>query len=187
MQSQTQHGIIPICRDTSNPKSTVGDWRNKIIQDVFDLDNYRPDYIAHFDWDDISAPDRLQRQLEFIERTGKLVTGFYDMPMHDARKDKVWIYRNDKTNYALGTSLFYRREAWERVKFPDKTPEDNIWRHRVGLENCESQSVFREDGTPMMVQVVHGGNASARIFPGMPRFKEPTPDQDRAVREMLKA
>jgi glycosyltransferase involved in cell wall biosynthesis len=164
--------------------STTGVLRNKAIE-AGSFNFALPDFIAHFDDDDISAPDRLQRQLEHIQRTGKLVTGFYDMPMYDARKDKVWIYRNDKTNYALGTSLFYRREAWERVKFPDKTPEDNIWRHRVGLENCESQSVFREDGTPMMVQVVHGGNASARIFAGTPRFKEASAEQEKAVRALI--
>lgn len=162
---------------------TTGELRNQCIA-LGDADE-QCDFIAHFDHDDISTPDRLQRQLEHIQRTGKLVTGFYDMPMYDARKDKVWIYRNDKTNYALGTSLFYRREAWERVKFPDKTPEDNIWRHRVGLENCESQSVFREDGTPMMVQVVHGGNASARIFAGTPRFKEASAEQEKAVRALI--
>jgi hypothetical protein len=165
-------------------EQTTGALRNQCIA-LGDVDE-QCDFIAHFDHDDISAPDRLQRQLEHIQTTGKLVTGFYDIPMYDARKDKVWIYRNDKTNYAVGTSLFYRREAWERVKFPDKTPEDNIWRHRVGLENFESQSVFREeDGTPMMVQVVHGGNASARIFAGMKRFKEASAEQEKAVRALI--
>ncbi len=107
--------------------------------------------------------------------------------MYDAKNDKVWIYENPDHRFALGTSLFYRREAWERVKFPDKTPEDNQWRREVGYDNCESQSVFREDGTPMMVQVVHGGNASARIVPSSKKFKQATEQQDKDVRDLLNA
>ncbi len=146
-----------------------------------------PDYIAHFDDDDVSAPDRLSIQLAHIQETGKLVTGFHSMPMYDAKNDKVWLYRHHDERYALGTSLFYRREAWERVKFPDKTPEDNQWRREVGLDNCLSQSSLREDGTPIMIQTVHGGNASARIVPSNhTKFTEASPELDAEVRRILK-
>jgi hypothetical protein len=142
--------------------------------------------IVHFDWDDISAPLRLQRQLEHIQKTGKLVTGFYDMPMYDAKNDKVWIYANPhKEHYSLGNCLFYKREAWERVKFPDITPEDNLWRKNIGGENIESRSVFEEDGTPLMIQVIHGGNASASIIRSSTYYKEPSEAQEKAIRELL--
>ena len=163
---------------------TVGDYRNHCIE--WALEHRDIDYISHYDHDDVSGPDRLILQLAHIQKTGKLLTGFYDMAMYDVKNDKTWIYSNEDHRYALGTSLFYRREAWERVKFPDLTPEDNKWRKEVGLDNCESRSGFREDGSPIMVQTVHGGNASARIFPSSHRYKTPTAEQDRQIRELLK-
>ena len=161
---------------------TVGGLRNDAIESII----HEADYIAHFDVDDVSSPDRLSVQLAHIQKTGKLLTGFYNMPLHDAKNEKTWIYANEDHRYALGTSLFYRREAWERVKFPDQTPEDNKWRKDVGLDNCESQSCFRSDGSPIMVQTVHGGNASARIYPSSARYSPATAEQSRIVREMLK-
>ena len=166
---------------------SVGSLRNlAVTQAMQTMDLPKPDYIAHFDDDDVSAPDRLSHQLAHIRKTGKLVTGYYNMPMYDAKNDKVWIYSDPAKRYILGTSLFYRREAWERVKFPDRTPEDNLWRKQVGGENCEPQSVFR-DGVPMMVQTVHGGNASARIVASSKRFREPSEAEEKAVRELLRA
>lgn len=166
-----------------NRDGTVGALRNAAI-------GYAPqgdwDYVAHFDWDDWSAPDRLSIQLAHIQKTGKLVTGFHTMPIYDAVNDKVWIYSNPKPNYALGTSLFYKREAWERVKFPeDRVVDDNLWRSRIGGENIDSISGFREDGSPIMIQVIHGGNASAQIVPSSARFKEATPELAKMVREIL--
>jgi len=171
---------------------TTGFLRNAAIEFSQFCGARVPDYVAHFDDDDVSAPDRLSHQLAHIQKTGKLVTGYYDMPMYDAKNDKVWIYSDPAKRYILGTSLFYKREAWERVKFPDRTPEDNLWRKQVGGENCEPQSVFR-DGVPMMVQTVHGGNASARIslnpkgIPTSKRFREPSEAEEKAVRELLRA
>ncbi len=170
--------------DTSLPKSTVGAWRNWAIQEVID-NAIGIDYIAHFDWDDISAPARLQRQIEHIQQTGKEVTGFVDMPMYDKKNDKVWIYTNPHPSYSLGNCLFYKREAWERVKFPDMTPEDNLWRKNIGGENIEPRSVFEPDGSPLMIQVVHGANASASIIRSSVYYQEPSEAQEKAVRELL--
>jgi len=142
-------------------------------------------YFAHWDYDDVSAPDRLSLQYAHIQKTGKLLTGFYEMAMHDVKNDKTWVYSNEDHRYALGTSLFYRREAWEFAKFPDATPEDNKWRKEIGYDNCESMSGFRADGSPIMVQTVHGGNASAGIYPSSHRYKTATAEQERAVRELL--
>ncbi len=172
---------------TAHDSRTIGSLRNTLLDTgVEPFGKISAPFVAHFDWDDWSAPDRLSIQLDHIQKTGKLVTGFHDMPMYDAKNDKVWFYRHHDPRYALGTSLFYRREAWERVKFPDKTPEDNQWRREVGLDNCLSQSSLREDGTPIMIQTVHGGNASARIVPSNhTKFQEADEKLEKAVREIL--
>jgi len=161
-------------------KQTVGALRNELV-----ARNSDATFIAHFDVDDFSAPDRLSIQLAHIQKTGKLLTGFHNMMFYDVRDDRVMFYQHESPNYALGTSLFYRREAWERVKFPDATPEDNKWRMAVGLTNCESISSLRADGTPIMIQTIHGGNASAQIVEGSSRWMKPTPAQEREVRRIM--
>lgn len=146
----------------------------------------QPDFYAHFDWDDWSAPDRLSIQLAHIQKTGKLVTGFYNMLFYDSVNDRVHYYEHPDHRFALGTSLFYRREAWEKHPFPDMTPEDNRWRRDVGLDNCSSISSLREDGTPIMIQTLHGANASAKVVHDSARWKTPTAEQERMVREIIK-
>ena len=168
-------------------KRSVGEMRNTGLIAAWTFTEGIPHYIAHFDDDDISAPNRLSCQLAHIQKTGKLVTGFYDCPMYDAKHDKVWIYENPRHSpYAVGCSLFYKREAWEKHKFPDRTPEDNLWRNAVGGENIESRSVW-ENGKPLMIQVIHGGNASASIVRSSVYYKEPSEAQEKAVRELLQS
>ncbi len=167
-------------------ESSVGKLRNECIKLASEYPSTDdPAYIAHWDHDDIWAPTRLQRQLDHIRETGKLVTGFYNCPMYDVKNDKVWIYTNPHPSYSLGNCLFYKREAWERVKFPDMTPEDNLWRKNIGGENIEPRSVFEPDGSPLMIQVVHGANASASIIRSSVYYQEPSETQEKAVRELL--
>ena len=142
------------------------------------------DFFAHFDDDDWSAPDRLSIQLAHIQKTGKLVTGFYDMPFYDQQTGEVAFYCHEDKRYALGTSLFYKREAWEQHKFPDMTPEDNKWRMNVGLDNCESISSLCADGSPIMIQTVHGANGSAKIMQ-TPRWSKPSKELEDEVRRII--
>lgn len=55
----------------------------------------------------------------------------------------------------------------------------------MGLTNCESISSLRADGTPIMIQTIHGGNASAQIVEGSSRWMKPTPAQEREVRRIM--
>ena len=161
-------------------EQTTGALRNQCISLLGECD-----YVAHFDMDDYSAPDRLSVQLAHIQKCGKLAVGFRDMLMYETKTDKVYFYQNPHPHYTLGTSLFYKREAWEKMKFPDKTPEDPHWRRQLGFDNFEGMSSLRADGTPIMIQVIHGANASARIIRGGTYFKEASESQAKAVREIL--
>ncbi len=158
----------------------VGTRRNQALETI------DSPYIAHWDYDDWSAPDRLSVQLAHIQKCGKLAVGFFDCMMYETATDKVYFYQNPHKHYTLGTSLFYKREAWEKMKFPDLTPEDPKWRRDLGYDNFEGMSSLREDGSPMMIQVIHGGNASARIVRGPhSHFQEASEAQAKAVREIL--
>ena len=81
------------------------------------------DVIAHFDDDDYSAPGRLADQIARLLESGKAVTGFHSMRFTDGLR--WWKYEGTR-NYALGTSLCYRRSWWREHSFPAiQIGEDN--------------------------------------------------------------
>lgn len=138
-------------------------------------------HIAHFDDDDWSCPERIEEQLAHLRISGKDVTGYGNMLFYDANQDRVLKYDSHRTDYALGTSLLYRREVWERVKFPDQTPEDTTWQNLVGHQNISSISSLSP--SPRMIQTIHAGNASAHYTPSA--FFDADPEHDRFVRQVL--
>ncbi len=177
--SQTYQNKTWVHWDTRGRHMTVGALRNEMIRSLLKCDG---DIIAHLDHDDWSAPTRLAEQVAFMQRTGAQVVGYGDMPFYDVERNTVLFYDSRNPRYALGTSLLYRREAWEREPFPDKTPEDTHWcGNGNGAGKVFSQSSVTPAG-PMMVQTIHKGNASPKRGA---RFQPAGPEMERAVREIL--
>lgn len=164
--------------DTAGSKLSIGTIRNKLISETPFLSEFT--HIAHFDHDDYSAPERIADQLRFMLQENAEVTGYSDMAFYDATLDRcLWYDSRMRRNYALGTSLLYKREVWEQLPFPDQTPEDTTWQFRHGKTIAQSSV---RDGKIMMFQTLHGGNASARAsaaaFDPSPKEIE---DQVRAI------
>jgi hypothetical protein len=69
-----------------------------------------------------------------------------------------WKYLGTR-NYALGTSLCYRREWWEVNKFPAlQIGEDNAF-----VENAaRRRQLVTEDAGELMYATIHPGNTSPR-------------------------
>jgi glycosyltransferase involved in cell wall biosynthesis len=86
----------------------IGDKRN------FGCERAAGDVIAHWDDDDHSEPERLADQIRRLDESGKSVTGFRSMRFTDGID---WWKYNGTHNYALGTSLVYRREWWRANRF----------------------------------------------------------------------
>lgn len=157
---------------------SVGAIRNTLISHS----SHPGEIIAHFDYDDWSAPERLSQQVALMELTGRPIVGYYDMAFYDQTRDRVLFYDSNMRNYALGTSLMYHREIWEKNPFPDQTPEDTTWQFKIGPQNIASISSIRK-GKPMMIQVYHGANAAASVHGAM--FEPASPELDREVRRIL--
>jgi hypothetical protein len=163
--------------DTSKVKWTIGAIRNDMIRvwpRSFDL-------IAHFDHDDWSAPERLAEQVALIESSGKPATGYLDMPFYDEIRDRVSFYSTRDPHYALGTSLMYRRDLWERTPFPDAKDEDTAWCRKIGAANIARCSSL-VDGEPRMVATIHRHNTSHK---GGARYGKASAELDAAVRSCL--
>jgi O-antigen biosynthesis protein len=114
------------------------------------------DVIAHFDDDDYSAPGRLADQVQRLLESGKAVTGFHSMRFTDGVR---WWKYEGTPNYALGTSLCYRRDWWSSHRFPAvQIGEDN---QLVAAAHSAGELVTA-DADDLMYATIHPGNTSPR-------------------------
>ncbi len=178
--SQTYEYKELIAADTSRLKITIGAIRNNLVSNTT-----RNCLIAHWDHDDWSAPDRLAQQVEVMRAHDCAITGYHDLPFYDVDEDRVLFYQSNMTGYAVGTSLLYRREVWERTPFPDKSMgEDASWQHAVrrqqGHAVVSTSSVV--DGKPLMVGRMHGGNTCKKFGNN---YTAASPELERAVRACI--
>lgn len=151
------------------------------------------DLITHWDSDDYSHPNRLAEQVALIESDPQLdAVGYTDMLFWDTTLHvttdgntlpncgQAWLYSvTGSSHYLLGTSLLYRRAAWERKPFEDTSyGEDRRW--LAGLRTAGHTSLFRwsgpsgsghDDLQPRMIASIHGSNASSRIDPSAENWK----------------
>ncbi len=119
------HYSIRYCRV---PEMTIGAKRNYAVAHA------DGEFVAHWDDDDFSAPDRLEFQMRFMEWSTQAVA-FSSVYFVDESKGYGWCY-HDGNQYGIGGSLLYRRSWAARHPFPDKSiGEDNafieeLWRYR---------------------------------------------------------
>jgi glycosyltransferase involved in cell wall biosynthesis len=115
--------------------------------------------ICHWDDDDYSAPERLAEQVGIlVEQPQYSVTGYHSMRFTDGPN---WFLYSGMSNYALGTSLCYRRSWWERNPFAAvQVGEDNqfvaaAWTAKV-LHTVEAGE--------RMYATIHDENTSPRTM-----------------------
>lgn len=119
------------------------------------------DVIMHWDSDDWSAKSRMADQLARLEKSELAVGGYYAMLFWDHQNRLGYRYKGS-VNYAIGTSLAYRREWWSDHKFrfpPDVGHgEDNEF-VRMAREAAQIQCA---DAGPLMVARIHAGNTAVK-------------------------
>ena len=116
----------------------------------------RTDVVAFFDDDDYSHPRRLEDQVNRLRESGKAVTGYHSMRFTDGRE--WWLYTG-APDYALGTSLCFRREWWITHPFPNvQVGEDYDF---VQMARRERQ-IISVDAGEMMWATIHDRNTSPR-------------------------
>jgi glycosyltransferase involved in cell wall biosynthesis len=114
--------------------------------------------IVHFDDDDWSAPNRVTRQVERLEITGKQVTGCNAIFFYDSRDGNCYRYRGG-SSYTLGTSQCYLKSWWVSHRFErSQTGEDTAF-GRVAAKANQLDVISGED---LIVAVVHGRNTTAK-------------------------
>lgn len=112
--------------------------------------------IAVWDDDDFSAPGRLADQLARMQEQNKAVTGYHSMLFTDGQQ---WWQYSGSENYALGTSLCYRRDWWQRHPFKAvQVGEDNGF---VADAAAHGQLISANAGG-LMYATIHDANTSPR-------------------------
>jgi hypothetical protein len=120
----------------------------------------RGEIIWHADDDDFSHPDRLADQVSRLVETGKAVTGYRSMRFTDGRR---WWQYTGGPQYALGTSLCFRRDWWQRNPFTDlQIGEDNQF---VARARSQGQLITADAGD-LMWATIHPSNTSPRQLNG---------------------
>lgn len=112
--------------------------------------------VAHFDDDDWSHAERLNDCLRRMFESGRSVCGYSSMRFTDG--ERWWLYRG-AANYALGTSLVYRRDWWANNRFLDlRIDEDGHFVRRA----ARLSQLATSDAGEMMWATIHRGNTSPR-------------------------
>lgn len=135
---------MTVLKDYSDPRVRVFPLEKNIGRTPalrFAFDRARGDYIAVLDADDISSPDRLARQVEFLDRHpdvalvgswaqhidehGKVFDVFEPPPNQEQLQDCLgW------TNPIIHSSAMYRRQLAQEV---GGYPENIVWAQDLGL------------------------------------------------------
>lgn len=129
----------------------IGDKRNRCCALA------KGSFVAHFDDDDFSAPERLEDQMDRLLATGAQLTGYSSMVIERGRE--LWMYTG-RENFALGTSFLYRREFWERYRFRSlQQGEDSILLGHAQREGVIASAPARHN----MLARIHRANTVTKV------------------------
>ncbi len=156
------------------------------------------DIICHWDSDDWSHPNRIAEQVALLQSSGAECVGYNEMlfwrefpsadPCYDL--DEAWLWRENIKNYAVGTSMMYWRETWERAPFPDYSEgcDDLYWAHGDKKKGIAAVKIVSESGVrkfdPRMIASIHGGNTCAKIDAKQSAWRR-APEWDSYCREAM--
>ncbi len=175
--------------------------------------------ICHWDSDDWSHPNRIAEQVALLQRSGAECVGYDEMLFWRlapcgrwdcegsgcCRGCEAWLYRAAGCmhikNYAIGTSMMYWRETWEKFPFPDYSAgcDDLRWAQgdsKTGTRAVKIVSfssiepIDKYSGrVPRMIAGIHGDNTCAAIDSTSQGGKEVwkrVPEWDAYCREAMK-
>lgn len=139
-------------------KLTIGAKRN------FACGQARGKIIAHWDDDDWYATSRIRVQMSALFNSSVDVCGSSWIYFYAPATEQAWEYCYSSTGQAwvAGTTLVYRKQAWERSPFPDlQVGEDSHFVYYGG-----SKTICDLAAAELCVGMVHTGNTSYKETTG---------------------
>jgi hypothetical protein len=171
----------------NNNGGVIGALRNEANSTV------KADIILHWDSDDWSHPNRIAEQVALLQSSGAECVGYSEMLFWQSSEifSSAWLYRAAVPNYAVGTSMCYWRETWQRDPFPDRSEgcDDLDWFNRgvkiIGVSANATVSFPQVTVDPRMIASIHGGNTCAKIDVNAREWRR-VPEWDAYCREAMK-
>jgi hypothetical protein len=116
--------------------------------------------IAQWDDDDWYGADRLSLQLEAMLRTNAEVCGISDLLYYDIGRGTGhrYVYPPQQRPWLLGSSLFFRRELWERNRFA----EIDIGMDALFVWAASPERVCSLPNPRFAVHLIHQSNVSPK-------------------------
>ncbi len=124
----------------------------------------RGEFIVHWDDDDWYPPHRVSAQVGALVSNSSDVSGTSRIFYYDAVADRAWEYRyrSGKASWVGGNTLAYRKDFWERNKFPDiSVGEDSRF-----LWSRQSKKISDLADPSLCVATVHTHNTSRKATGG---------------------
>ena len=124
--------------------------------------------ILHWDDDDWYPPDRISRQVAALAARGADVCGSSRLYFRDAVSGRAWVYayRDEGKEWVAGSTLAYRKPAWERHRFRALRVGEDA--HFVWDQPAERIADLDDPG--LCVAAIHPGNTSSKK-PGGPLWR----------------
>lgn len=145
-----QSDLIRYYRYNYAERRTIGAKRNLAC------DFARGEYIVHWDDDDRSTPDRIEKQIDLIQSTHIAVTGYHSIRLWDEDSRQGYRYTGDSA-FATGTSLCYKKAWWQQHRFVDQqSGEDSDFVRRA------AGHLISVDGSDMIVARLHSRGTSPK-------------------------
>lgn len=148
-----------------NRRRITGDKRNRVNSLA------KGQLIAHWDDDDWSADGRLSYQVEYLQATGKRITGFSNLLFWSLTERRPLIWKSAIRGYVCGTTMCYERELWNTRQFRNRQKaSDNDFVYPI------ISQVAASGETKYMVARIHGchhTSSKAGIRKEVPRDRIP--------------
>jgi glycosyltransferase involved in cell wall biosynthesis len=128
-----------------NRRRVTGEKRNRVCELA------QGEVLCHWDDDDWSAEDRIKVQVEILQASGKLATGFGRLLFWNVTERRALIWKASTPGYVCGTTLCYTRELFQVRKFrPVHKASDNDFVYPIASRIAQSNQ------TGLMVARIHG-------------------------------
>jgi glycosyltransferase involved in cell wall biosynthesis len=114
--------------------------------------------IVHFDSDDWSAADRIEKQVEALGDGN--ITGYRSISFYDERSGKAYKFCAEIKRYMMGTSLCYKRAWWDSIRFRPQLGVGEDWDF---VQRSRGQYVSA-DGEQMIVARIHNHQTSVKAL-----------------------
>jgi glycosyltransferase involved in cell wall biosynthesis len=117
--------------------------------------------ILNTDSDDWYSPNRVERQVAFHMKSGKAVTGYSYIVMHDLKTDAFNRYTM-REPFLCGPTIIYSRAYWQNIDKIDPINEGEDWRFTQRASELNEVGRNHDDSVITCVARTHAANTVSR-------------------------